>query len=194
MPCPFCGRTDTLRFWPSSEAHEDCDGPHTDGSNSLSYGVVCDASDSRGCGASSGFDPSQELAAVRWNKRTPAETPVQPLVLNGHQLRQALEFLDNENETDLCFRLYTEDRHEPGKYGEPMPKGMYCWFFEYPEEGQLLLKDEPTAAKAADDLNLEPIGKCDRCGRKVWKADTLGLLDEMTQPNGSKCGGRFVAL
>ena len=80
---------------------------------------------------------------------TAVETREQPLVLNGHQLRQALEFLDNENDTDLCFWLYIEDRLEPGKHGEPMPKGMYCWFFEYPEEGQLLLSDRPTAQKAS---------------------------------------------
>jgi hypothetical protein len=82
-------------------------------------------------------------------RRATVETREQPLVLNGHQLRQALEFLDNENDTDLCFRLYTEDRLEPGKHGGPMPKGMYCWFFEYPEEGQLLLSDRPTAQKAS---------------------------------------------
>jgi hypothetical protein len=43
------------------------------------------------------------------------------------------------------------------------------------------------------DLNLEPIGHCDRCGRKVWKRETIGAVDEMKQPGGSICGGRFVA-
>lgn len=55
---------------------------------------------------------------------------------------------------------------------------------------------ERAAQKASEpiDLNLEPIGKCNKCGRKVWKPDTLGKLDEMTQPDGSQCGGRFIAL
>lgn len=44
------------------------------------------------------------------------------------------------------------------------------------------------------DLNLEPVGKCDVCGRKIWKFETVGRLDLMTQPDGSQCGGRFIAL
>lgn len=44
------------------------------------------------------------------------------------------------------------------------------------------------------DLNLMPIGKCDRCERKVWKADTLGKIDEAKLPEGGICGGRFIPL
>ena len=43
------------------------------------------------------------------------------------------------------------------------------------------------------DPNLEPVGKCSRCGRKIWKRATVGKLDEMTQPDGGICGGRFVS-
>jgi len=67
------------------------------------------------------------------------------------------------------------------------------------EESERRLADyvasrQPAKASEPIDFNLEPIGKCDKCGRKVWKADTLGKIDEMTQPDGSQCGGRFVAL
>lgn len=44
-----------------------------------------------------------------------------------------------------------------------------------------------------DELNLLPIGSCSRCGRKIWKRETIGELDEMMQPDGGICGGRFVA-
>ena len=57
-----------------------------------------------------------------------------------------------------------------------------------------LRRSLPLKASEPIDLNLEPIGKCNKCGRKVWKPDTLGKLDEMTQPDGSQCGGRFIAL
>jgi len=46
---------------------------------------------------------------------------------------------------------------------------------------------------SVDNLNLQPIGHCDKCGRKVWKASTLGQIDEMLQPGGGICGGRFVS-
>lgn len=47
------------------------------------------------------------------------------------------------------------------------------------------------AVQSADDLNLEPIGSCNRCGRKYWKRETTGAIDSMVQPNGGICGGRF---
>jgi hypothetical protein len=68
LPCPFCGRSDTVKFWRASEMHADCD---NDPGNDESFGVVCDAATDGpgGCGASAGFAPSYEEAAERWNKR-----------------------------------------------------------------------------------------------------------------------------
>lgn len=43
------------------------------------------------------------------------------------------------------------------------------------------------------DLDSEPLGQCNRCGRDFWKRESIGTVDEMTQPDGEICGGRFFA-
>jgi len=66
--CPFCGSKTAPMFWTSEEQFEDM----WDGSNELSYQVVCDASSPNGrlgCGGAGGFRSTVELAAEVWNRR-----------------------------------------------------------------------------------------------------------------------------
>lgn len=49
------------------------------------------------------------------------------------------------------------------------------------------LSVEPT------NMDSEPVGKCNKCGRKIWKAATIGEIDAMVEPSGEQCGGMFVA-
>jgi len=75
LPCPYCGRSDTLRYVRSSEFHEYCDTPFDSDDY---FAVFCDASTDRklgGCGASAGFARTAEEAAERWNRRLTVETP-----------------------------------------------------------------------------------------------------------------------
>jgi hypothetical protein len=66
--------------------------------------------------------------------------------------------------------------------------------YEEDIDGLRALLTPETTVSPAVDLNLEPIGQCDRCRRKVWKSATLGEIDEIKQPDGSICGGRFQPL
>lgn len=63
LPCPHCGKVDTLDF---DEQYE-----RTDGVVLVSCAVVCNAETDGpgGFGASSGYAPSRELAAEKWNHR-----------------------------------------------------------------------------------------------------------------------------
>lgn len=69
-PCPFCGKADTLTVTSASEfwdGEEDAPYMYTE-----AYAVMCDASSPNGpggCGASSGFKPSQQEAVNLWNTR-----------------------------------------------------------------------------------------------------------------------------
>lgn len=92
LPCPFC-RQSALKFWDSREAHEECEGPHTDGSNDVTWAVVCDATN-YGCGASAGFQPTKEAAAARWNARVSGETPCAACVQHEKDMTKELEARD----------------------------------------------------------------------------------------------------
>lgn len=81
-----------------------------------------------------------------------AEPPSErhPLRINGAQVAALVDFLDlngtpEAKETPLHLQHYGEDRM-CSVDKEPMPAGLYAWFAEYPEEGQLLLDPEPRAA------------------------------------------------
>lgn len=70
-----------------------------------------------------------------------------PLVITGHQLREALDFLDADGSPDqLDFEVSIALRDE-GKDmdGEQSPRGMYCWLTDHPEEGSIQLKRDAHA-------------------------------------------------
>lgn len=62
-PCPFCGKTDTLKALSESVIQEkaptSCD----------SFAVVCDAQ-CGGCGATGGYARFKDKAIEQWNKRS----------------------------------------------------------------------------------------------------------------------------
>lgn len=78
LPCPYCGRGDTLRYGCSSEFHEYCDTPLDSDEH---FAVFCDASKPNGlggCGASAGFARTHEEAAALWNRRPAPEPKAKP--------------------------------------------------------------------------------------------------------------------
>ena len=59
-PCPFCGKNyPTVSIYPASIA---------DGDESFGFYVIC-GHEAGGCGASSGWAASEEIAINLWNKR-----------------------------------------------------------------------------------------------------------------------------
>lgn len=70
-PCPFCGHSAAPKVIDSEEFADIVDGEF-DASNSVSYAVVCDASNPGGpggCGAMGGFAPTEAAAVDLWNRR-----------------------------------------------------------------------------------------------------------------------------
>ena len=68
--CPFCGSDKALRFWTTADLHEGCD--FDDGGEAY-HAVVCSAEKPHGlggCGASGGFQPTRELAALAISSKT----------------------------------------------------------------------------------------------------------------------------
>lgn len=69
VPCPFCGRSDTLiENWASSET--EFFGFEWDRANDDTVHIVCDASHPNGpggCGASAGYRLTVEEARTAWN-------------------------------------------------------------------------------------------------------------------------------
>lgn len=51
--------------------------------------------------------------------------------------------------------------------------------------------EAPTEVSWASDPLANPLARCDRCGRSTWAPSEVGAVDEMTQPSGLACGGRF---
>jgi hypothetical protein len=62
------------------------------------------------------------------------------LRINGWQINKLATFAEDAD-TSMVLRYYGEDRKDGD---EPMPAGLYAWYEEYPEEGQLLLVPAPT--------------------------------------------------
>jgi hypothetical protein len=54
------------------------------------------------------------------------------VTLNGRQLREAMEFIDSDDECDVGI-AWLPDR--TSSEGEAMPAGYYAWMADYPEEG-----------------------------------------------------------
>ena len=72
LPCPFCGKIDTLIV--GSDLELSCKEDYDDWSelNSETFAVACDFLKG-GCGATSGFRDSKEFAIHTWNTRTPTD-------------------------------------------------------------------------------------------------------------------------
>lgn len=63
IPCPFCGEVEYLRIDDASELEECTTG----------IAVICDATKG-GCGATCGYQPTEEKAITAWEQRKKNET------------------------------------------------------------------------------------------------------------------------
>ena len=68
LPCPFCGKIEAVRLQSSHE--DEC----SEISDREFFSYVCDASkwaghEAGGCGAQSGFAPTEAAALTTWNRR-----------------------------------------------------------------------------------------------------------------------------
>ena len=68
------------------------------------------------------------------------------ITLNGYQLKQALELVDDEDGTELCIDHVGHERQD-SETGEIMPPGVYAWLLKYPEEGSTLLEETPEGSE-----------------------------------------------
>lgn len=66
----------------------------------------------------------------------------QSVTMNGFQARMVLKFIDGD---DDCSLEVAELPERTASNGEHMAAGLYVWLSDYPEEGCLLLTEEPTA-------------------------------------------------
>lgn len=72
LPCPFCGKPETVTVLSSFDLYDD------DSGNEECFAVLCDAGKpggKGGCGASGGFYPSRQEATAAWNRRAHLATP-----------------------------------------------------------------------------------------------------------------------
>ena len=67
--------------------------------------------------------------------------------LNAHQLRQALDFLGGDEESEVTIKRLTTAQAEEGG-------GVYVWCSEYPEEGSMKLVPREDKEPTAPDLTL----------------------------------------
>jgi hypothetical protein len=64
--------------------------------------------------------------------------------INGYQIKRLLDFVDNENEAELTLRYVDHERPDGNSNdGEMMPKGLYAWYTDYPDEGSMWLPETP---------------------------------------------------
>ncbi len=77
------------------------------------------------------------------------------LLINGYQLRDALEFIAPDGTAEqLESEARIEWRQQDADFLEA---GLYAWCAEYPEEGCVLLDDEPATAQPSPASDLDPL-------------------------------------
>ncbi|HGP1078864.1 TPA: hypothetical protein ACLF0Q_000690 [Pseudomonas aeruginosa] len=139
--CPDCGESDLMPGDLCACGYETdpaagCACPECDGSGDGYVGEVC-----RECDGSGWFvTPEQARAALA------QPSPVRSsLLINGYQLRAALEFIAPDG---TAKQLESEARIEWRQQdADFLEAGLYAWCAEYPEEGCVLLDEEPATAQ-----------------------------------------------
>ncbi|MEF0739422.1 hypothetical protein ACTVY3_25605, partial [Pseudomonas aeruginosa] len=101
-------------------------------------------------------DPLTQRCWAAWQARAALAQPSpvrSSLLINGYQLRAALEFIAPDGTVkQLESEARIEWRQQDADFLEA---GLYAWCAEYPEEGCVLLDEEPTTA--------QPSPKCAAC-------------------------------
>ncbi|HCF3394009.1 hypothetical protein ABZR47_05550 [Pseudomonas aeruginosa] len=139
--CPDCGEHDLMPGDLCACGYETdpaagCACPECDGSGDGCVGEVC-----RECDGSGWFErPEQARAALA------QPSPVRSsLLINGYQLRAALDFIAPDGTAEqLKSEACIEWRQQDADFLEA---GLYAFCAEYPEEGGVLLDEEPTTAQ-----------------------------------------------
>ncbi|HCF0587251.1 TPA: hypothetical protein NH794_000839 [Pseudomonas aeruginosa] len=101
-------------------------------------------------------DPLTQRCWAAWQARAALAQPSpvrSSLLINGYQLRAALDFIAPDGtaeqlESEACIEWRQQD-------ADFLEAGLYAWCAEYPEEGCVLLDEEPTTA--------QPSPKCAAC-------------------------------
>lgn len=96
---------------------------------------------------------------------------------------------DSKPTDDLKFEVTVRD-----EYGE---RALKDWVNSGPaahSKSQQRRFDAMREAQPSGDLDSDPVGECDRCGRKTWDQKAVGCMDHLTQPHGGPCGGTFNGL
>lgn len=94
------------------------------------------------------YMPTTQLAWEAWQARAALAQPSpvrSSLLINGYQLRAALEFIAPDG---TAKQLESEARIEWRQQdADFLEAGLYAWCAEYPEEGCVLLDEEPATAQ-----------------------------------------------
>lgn len=109
-----------------------------------------------------------ELNCAAWNGWQARAALAQPspvrssLLINGYQLRAALEFIAPDG---TAKQLESEARIEWRQQdADFLEAGLYAWCAEYPEEGCVLLDEEPATAQPSPASDLDPLNLAPHAG------------------------------
>jgi hypothetical protein len=116
---------DTLRAWLNGAEENIESGVATD------MVAVCPLALRRAC---------RELIERRSRVETTVRRPGR-IHINGLQLKHALDFVDQDDESELVIEHVDFERPDGNSPDETMPAGLYAWFYDYPDEGSLLLPE-----------------------------------------------------
>lgn len=79
------------------------------------------------------------------------------LDINGYQIKRLLDFVDNEDESEVTLQYVDHERPDGNSNdGEIMPKGLYAWYTDYPEEGSMWLPETPEEHAASVEPRTQP--------------------------------------
>lgn len=66
--------------------------------------------------------------------------------LTGHQVKQINEFMGGDYEVEVTIRKLEARVVNTEEGPIELPEGLYIWCTEYPEEGAVLLEEQPSDA------------------------------------------------
>lgn len=70
--------------------------------------------------------------------------------INGYQIKRLLDFVDNDDESEVSLAYIDHQRPDGNSNdGEMMPKGLYAWYTDYPDEGSIWLPETPAEHMAS---------------------------------------------
>lgn len=93
-----------------------------------------------------------DTPAITASQQHTAGSGDKSFTMNGCQVKHLLDLIDGEDETEVSLEWFNNARPDGNSAdGEMMPPGLYAWFADYPEEGQMLLP-ESSAVGSSDGV------------------------------------------